>query len=201
MEYPRVTEVLRPFTSYDSVPQDILKRAAARGTSVHAICAGLAKGAWIPDAMIPEDLVGYVTSFRLWADAQVKSFEIIEKRYIDEQLLYTGQLDFVVKGTDGELYLVDLKTSARPQKTYPVQMAAYDCLLRGDGTRVKGAMLVYLKKDGDFPDVDLIEDLTEELDVFLYALHCWKFFNRRKPHVRKQANTEESAPADSGSDE
>lgn len=181
-----MTEVLRPFTSYDSVPPDILKRAAARGTSVHAICAGIAKGAWIPDSMIPEDLAGYVKSFRLWAEAQVKSFVIIEKRYIEEELLYTGQLDFVVEGTDGELYLVDLKTSSRPQKTYPVQMAAYDCLLRGDGTKVKGAILVYLKKDGEFPDIDFIEDLTEELDVFLYALHCWKFFNRRKLNGSKE---------------
>jgi hypothetical protein len=201
MEYPRVTEVLRPFTSYDSVPPNILKRAAARGTSVHAICAGIAKGAWIPDSMIPEELAGYVTSFKLWAEAQVKSFEIVEKRYIDEELIYTGQLDFVVKGTDDELYLVDLKTSARPQKTYPVQMAAYDCLLRKDGTRVKAAMIVYLKKDGEFPDIDLIEDLTEELDVFVYALHCWKFFNRRKLNATNLSTTKESAPADSGDDE
>src|ERR1700722_6552123 len=151
---PRVTEILRPFTSYDQVPKEILERAAARGTSVHALCAGIAKGNWIPDGMIGEELFGYVQSFKQWAAAQVKEFVIIEKRYTDGEKRFTGQLDFVVKCTDDKLYLVDLKTSARPQKTYPIQMSAYEELLLQNGIRVEGRVLVYLNKEGEFPDID-----------------------------------------------
>jgi len=75
---PRVTEILKPFTSYDQVPKDILERAAAKGTSVHALCAGIAKGNWIPDGMIGAELLGFVQSFRKWADLYVKKFVIIE---------------------------------------------------------------------------------------------------------------------------
>jgi hypothetical protein len=182
---PRVTEILRPYTGYDQVPKDILENAAARGTSVHALCAGIAKGNWIPDGMIGEELLGYVQSFRKWQEAQVKSFQIIEKRYTDWENRYSGQLDFVVVAKDEKLYLVDLKTSAKPQKTYPVQMAAYEELLKQNGIKVEGAMLVYLKKDGEFPDIDFIEDMQPEFNVFLAAVQCYEYFK-----IRKKKNAE-----------
>ncbi len=180
MDYPRVTEVLKAFTNYDQVPSQILNNAASRGTSVHALCAGIANGAWIPDAMIDEELVGYVNSFKKWSEAQVKEFIIIEKRYKHDKYKYTGQLDFVVKCMDDQNYLVDIKTSSRPQKTYPVQMAAYDLLLRNENITVHGAMLVYLKKDGEFPDIHLIENMQAETWIFMCALDCWYYFKKGK---------------------
>lgn len=193
---PRVTEILRPFTGYDQVPKDILERAAARGTSVHALCAGIAKGNWIPDGMIGDELIGYVRSFRQWHEAQVKEFVIIEKRYTDIRSEYSGQLDFVVRCNDNQLYLVDLKTSSRPQKTYPVQMAAYDNLLKQNNTRVAGAMLVYLNKDGEFPEIDLRHDLTDDFAVFCSALHCYQYFKLRKKDAREERIPE--SPIDHG---
>ena len=131
--YPRVTEILKPFTSYDKVPREVLDKAAARGTSVHAICAGIAKGAWIPDGMIE----------------------------------------------------TELKTSAKPQKTYPVQMAAYKRLLETHDIKIQTAILVYLNKDGEFPIIDTIEDMTEQTGVFIAALKCWNFFNKGTKRGRK----------------
>lgn len=180
MSYPRVTEILKPFTGYSNVPENILERAAARGTSVHALCAAKAKGEWIPESMISEELLGYVRSFDQWAEDQVKKFVIIEKRFCHEDLKYTGQLDFVIAGHDDKLYLVDLKTSASPQKTYPLQMAAYDFLLRKHLVQVDGAMLVYLDKTGDYPKIHSLDDMTTELHVFLAALDCWHYFHKGK---------------------
>lgn len=185
---PRVTEILRPFTSYDQVPKDILERASARGTSVHALCAGIAKGNWIPDGMIGEELIGYVRSFRKWQDAQVKEFTIIEKRYTDHEKRYTGQLDFVVRCTDGKYYLADLKTSAKPQKTYPIQMAAYKELLAQNGVQIEAAMLVYLKKDGEFPDIDLVEFVDGEFEIFCSAVKCYEYFKIRKKKNKNDAD-------------
>lgn len=190
MTIPRVTEILNSFTSYDQVPKDILNRAAARGTSVHAICAGIAKGAWIPDGMIDEELKGYVNSFKIWSDKQVKKYVLVEKRFTNED--YTGQIDFVVVGNDDELYLVDLKTSAAPQRTYPVQMAAYRHLLGINSVQVKGAMLVYLNKNGEFPEVNLITDTSKEMSVFWSALECWKYFKQRKKDARNKECVSES---------
>ncbi len=143
--------------------------------------------------MIGEEYLGYVTSFRKWAEAQVDKFIIIEKRYIDSELQYSGQMDFVVLGSDGELYLVDLKTSSRPQKTYAIQMAAYDRLLRNHKIAVKGAMIVYLDKNGEFPEIHLLEDMNEELHIFLSALDCWHYFNKGKKHERRDATIDDES--------
>ena len=194
MDYPRVTEILRAYTSYDQVPVDVLQRAAARGTTVHALCAGIAKGNWIPDGMIGEELLGYVNSFKQWAQAQVEKFVIIEKRYVDHDLKYSGQLDFVVEGKDGKLYLVDLKTSANPQQTYPLQMAAYDSLLKKNGIEIHAAMIVYLNKNGEFPNIHFIEDLRREFSVFISAIYCWNYFNQRKIDARRDKS--EHIPTD-----
>lgn len=182
---PRVTEILKPFTGIEFVPKDILASSAARGTKVHAICAGIAKGAWVPHSSIDEELLGYVKSFERWADAQVKNFQIIETRYEHEDLGFTGQVDFVVTGFDEHLYLVDIKTSAKPRKTYPLQLAAYRELLSWHDIYVQGAMLVYLNAAGDFPEIQLLDHLNEELCVFRGALTCFKYFHQEKKSCRK----------------
>jgi hypothetical protein len=196
-EYPRVTEILKAYTHFENVPAGIMKKACARGSTVHALCAGIAKGAWVPDAMIQNDYVGYVNSFRKWVRGQVAKFEIIETRYADDKLKYTGQVDFVVKCRDEKLYLIDIKTSANPQKTYPIQMAAYKYLLGINGIDVNGAMLVYLDKDAEFPNIHFLEDLEEEFHIFLSALDCYHYFNKRK---KDGASAKEHPPKDLGSD-
>lgn len=186
-EFPRVTEVLRTYLEYHNVPEHILSNAAERGRCVHALCEQIAKGQWIPDGMIKPEHLGYVNSFKLWFDAQVDKVLITEKRYTHDKHEYSGQVDMVVLGSDKHKYLVDLKTSYKPQKTYPLQMGAYDCLLGYHGVETDGAMIVYLSKDGDFPEVNLIEDLSEEKDVFLAALTCWHYFNKGKKRGRSKA--------------
>lgn len=186
MVFPRVTEVLHAFTNFDKVDKNILRAAAARGTSVHGLCAAIAKGAWIPITMIPEDQQPYVESFKKWMEAEVQSFEIIEERYQDEELGYTGQLDFVVLGKDGKKYLVDIKTSSGHQKTYPVQIAAYRGLLKNKGIEVDAGKLVYLDRDGGYPKSREYLDTGEEYTTFTAALTCYKYFQKRKLNDRNK---------------
>lgn len=179
MKLPRVTQILSYYTNYHQLPPEILKKASTRGSAVHGLCEGIAKGQWIPESMIDEELKGYVESFRKWSAAQVKEFYIIERRYTHDGLGYTGQVDMVIRGTDGKLYLTDLKTTASPMKTHPVQMAAYQELLKANGIETVGVMLVYLNKDGGFPEIDLFHELHKEFGVFLSARECWYYFNER----------------------
>ncbi len=180
MPYPRVTEILKPYTSFHNVPAEVLNRAAARGTSVHALCAGIAKGSWIPDSMIDQELLGYVMSFKKWQAVTVQNFKIIEVRYRHDELKFTGQVDFVVEKLDGTILLVDIKTSAKPQKTYPLQIAGYRVLLQKASIDVALAEIVYLDKDGRLPIVHTITDFSEDEHIFLSALDCWHYFNKGK---------------------
>jgi predicted RecB family nuclease len=187
---PRVTEVLKVFSGYDYVAKDILAKAALRGTTVHSVCAGMAKGAWIARDLINEEYHGYISSFKQWSTEFIAEYLIIEQRYISEgpDIFLSGQLDFVARGHDGLTYLVDLKTSASKQKTYPLQMAAYRFLLRLNKIEVDAALIVYLNKDGSPPRVDRYDDLTNEHDIFMSALECWHYFNPGKDTNERTIN-------------
>ncbi len=192
MTAPRVTEILNYFTNYDKVPSDILKNAAQRGTIVHGICAGIARGNWTPDVLINPLYLPYVESFRKWEEKVVLDYKIIEKRFLHSHLNFTGQMDFVITGHDGELYLIDLKTSASPQKTYALQMGAYDLLLENHDIKVKAAMVVYLSKVGDYPVVDYIEPLMKERHVFLSALDCYNYLHTRRSRGKEPEHLSKS---------
>ena len=161
-------------------PKDILDRAAERGTTVHAICAAIAKGSWITEGMIQEDLRGYVESFRKFAKEHVYDYEVIEQRYHEDDLKYSGQVDLVIETSSGNFKLVDLKTTSTMPKTHLVQMAAYEHLLSEHEIYVESAMLVYLNKNGDFPKIIERENLLPELDIFFHALDCYNYFNAKK---------------------
>lgn len=187
MKLPRVTEILQNYTGYEFVPKNVLENAANRGTAVHAICAGIARGAFIPEAMIAEEYAGYVDSFRKWQIANVKAFEIIEKRYHDEERGFTGQVDFVVVCNDEKRYLVDIKTTAKPYRTHNVQLGAYTLLLNSAGVAIDGCMLVYLDRTADFPNVVVLESTDKEKHIFQCALECYKYFHgKRNEDVRDE---------------
>jgi hypothetical protein len=61
-------------------------------------------------------------------------------------------------------------------------MAAYNSLLMQNNVYVSGAMLIYLDKHGEFPDIESLDDeeMEEMFYVFSAALHCYKYFKIRK---------------------
>lgn len=180
LQLPRVTEILKAYSPYTGVPPMILERAAARGTKVHKLCETIADGGWMPDAMISDECRPYVDSFRQWVAKEVKEYLVIEKRMQDDELGYTGQIDFVIRGNDDEVYLADLKTSYKPQKTYPIQMSAYENLLRREGINVKSALLVYLSKEGKYPVIDTVDDFPAKFKIFTNALENYYYFNPKE---------------------
>jgi PD-(D/E)XK nuclease superfamily len=187
MDYPRVTDILKPFSGSSYVPKDILGPAAVRGTVVHAICAEIAKGGWVPDGMIDEEYRGYVNSFKLWLEKHIRKPIIIEKRFVHTYFKYTGQVDMVAEGVDDNLYLIDLKTTSAPQRSHVPQMAAYKWLiLHAQKIDIHAALIVYLDKDGAFPKIRKHEHLTHEFDVFLSALECYNYFHPGKKRGPKE---------------
>ena len=176
IELPRVTDIIKPFSNFRHVQEKVLLRASERGTAVHSLCASIAQGEWVIDSLIHEELKGYVDSFRQWHAKIPKKYIIIEQRFRSEKMGYTGQVDFVIESADGNPFLVDIKTSASHQKTYPIQMAAYTKLLheaeidagtvescnrlilpharrQRSAERERAVSLVILKRDGE---VDIV---------------------------------------------
>lgn len=222
-----MTEILKPFSGLENVPRETLMRAATRGSAVHALCSSIAAGDWMPEKLVPEELRGYVESFRKWSAQNVKKFLIIEKRFtateaepVDEgeddedrehtRLGYTGQPDFVVENTDGMKMVIDIKTTSQASRTHMLQVAAYSMLLRLHKKPVQAAGIVYLQKDGSDAKYLVFDNerslgrrkqpsLKQLVGLFHSALALHKFFHpRRRKHGPQASKHIPKDPSDNG---
>lgn len=147
--YLRVTNVLYPFTDLHKIDAGVLARAADRGTRVHKICEAIMTG--LGDFGTEEDVKGYVESFKKWW-GEGKDVVEIEKRFWCDTHAITGQVDFIMN-TDEGLAIVDIKTSSKPSKTWPIQGSAYYYLARLGGFDIQKIFFLHLKKDGKEPNL------------------------------------------------
>ena len=175
--YPSVTTILAPWSNFDSVPPEILAKAADRGTRVHAACHAEIKGLWA----VPEiDVAPFLQSFRSW----LPYFEVIESEFelIDSTLGYMGHPDILgrFKGDKG-LTLIDLKTPIAFNPLWRAQLAAYKQLAGTNGYKVDRTASLRLSRKGRMP---ILNELTGHIGVdlagFMSALEAWKYFNSLK---------------------
>ncbi|MDI6854019.1 MAG: hypothetical protein QME75_10520 [Deltaproteobacteria bacterium] len=179
MNYPSVTQVLKPFADFSPVPPEVLDAAAERGQEVHRLCHLHAKGLWV-DEVAPE-CAGYFASFQGWFDAYVERVWLVEERLVCEVLGFTGEPDLVVtlRG-DARPSVWDLKTPRASAPTWRVQVSAYRYLARKAGYDILRMGCLRLSPTGGAP---ILEEYTQTVErdfaVFLSALNCWRFFHDR----------------------
>ena len=147
VQIPSVSALMRPLTDlvYGPIDKEVLKAAQVFGTSVHACTEYDDEGDLDPASVEPE-WQPYLDAYRKWrADTRP---EIL---HIDDRLgcsKYAGTLDRICR-INGQLWVVDLKTTSAIHPHVGVQLAAYVALaekfyggiyrraalqLRGDGT-------------------------------------------------------------------
>ena len=174
MKLPSVTTVLSPFADFSRVPPDVLEAACERGTAVHTFCAGHALGIW--SMMMHPDIAGYCDSFRLWFDAVVSEVISVEEEFIDDDFGFCGHPDLVVKSKQGEILLVDLKSTLMHPRTFELQCAAYTHLIeKKHGIKIDRAGTLHLSKEGKTPRMRWTENNREAITIFLQLLsvHVW----------------------------
>ncbi len=167
--YLRVTHVLSPFSGLHNVDPDVLAHAAERGTKVHKICEGIVLG--LGEIGTDDETWGYVESFKKWWELGVDVISV-EERFWDDELCVTGQVDLIIRTEQG-LAIVDLKTTSKPSKTWPIQGAAYAHLAKKAGYDIKRIFFLHLNKHGKPPR--LIEYPLDE-SFFLAALRIFIHF-------------------------
>ncbi len=165
-KYLRVTEILYPFSGLQHINADVLANAANRGTKVHKICEGIASG--IGEIGTDDETYGYVESFKKWFETDIKIIEI-EKRFWDEDLHITGQVDFIAE-IDSELSIVDIKTSSKPSKTWQAQGCAYAYLAKKAGYDIKKIYFLHLNKHGKNPKI-FSYDIDDSFFLAIYRTY------------------------------
>lgn len=167
--YLRVTSVLYPFSGLQNINADVLAHAAERGTKVHKTCEAIVEG--LGELGVDDETWGYVESFKKWWATGPTIVEV-EKRFWDDELRLTGQVDLIIKTPEGDAIL-DIKTSSRPSKTWQAQGSAYAYLAKNAGFQIKKIFFLHLNKHGKEPK--LIEYPVDD-SFFLAIFRTFKHF-------------------------
>lgn len=155
-EIPSVSKVMEPLSNYEygNVDENVLKRAAYKGTAVHNAIENYLK--YGIDDLEP-DYRGYLEGFMGWWNYQKPEYVASEIRTYHRILGYAGTADLLAL-IDGRLYLVDFKTTSRlVEKNCRVQLEAYAQALKSHGIEIAGKKIVRMSKDGKWeaPEYDV----------------------------------------------
>lgn len=178
-EIPSVTTIMRPLSDahYKTVDDDVLKKAASRGTSVHeAVENYLLFG--IED--IQPELRGYFDGFKKWIvdynPVPIKT----ECRIYHKTLSYAGTADLPCYIGE-QPTLVDYKTTATVAKVLTrVQLEAYKKAFESHGFKFTRKLIVQAKCDGSYKVVEHEINDVESWKVFTELLDVYRFVKKYK---------------------
>lgn len=181
--YPSVSDIIRPYINI----QYFTDECRIRGTCVHACCASYLQGLYFPK--LKEDYQGYMDSFKKWADKNIEDVILVEKRLVDEDLGYCGQLDCVLRLKGHEKpFVTDWKTGISMQRSHKLQIAAYTALeakCEDLGLDAYNCITVRIKADGTGCRAVRFLDNRENFNIFRGMLKAHKFFNDKVKRMHK----------------
>ena len=174
---PGVTSILAPLSNFDRVPKHVLDAASAFGKAVHLACELDDLGALDESALDPE-LSPYLQGWRKFsADHQVK-WPFIESPVYHSTMRYAGTLDRLGL-VNGELTVVDIKSSVQLYPSVGPQLAAY---ASAKGVPDAKRMAVQLKPDGTYVAKPYTDPTDWPVFCSLLTLRNWCARNSITPN-------------------
>ena len=172
--YPSVTTILSPYVDFSMVPEHVLSRATERGSKVHAICAAILQGLWVPE--IDPECAGYIASFQAWKEQFVEEVIFVEKELTDPTYGFMGHLDFFGRLKRLGYALLDWKTPITLYKAWRLQMAGYNRLLEVEREQVDVVASLQLDPNGGIPKMVRYENSAQDFNIFLGLLNGHNYF-------------------------
>lgn len=148
-EIPSVSAIMEPLSrsKYAHISEEILDRAASRGTAVHNSIEN-----WIKFGIedVPLEHQGYFGAFQKWWEQYKPTVIASETRICHLLMRYGGTVDLLAV-VENVVTLIDFKsTSSISDMTCGVQLEAYAKALESIGVKVERKRILHLKKNGEF---------------------------------------------------
>jgi len=129
-------------------PSAVVQDSALRGTRVHKAFVDFASTGQLAQG---SDLLGYLSSLQHFIDEFKPEIIDVEQRVYSPSLRVAGTYDLYAK-IDGQLVVIDWKTSKRIYDSHHLQAAAYEGMRRELGQHEATAMIVRLNPEGGVPE-------------------------------------------------
>jgi hypothetical protein len=131
------------------INSEVLQAKAELGTEIHKAITEHVQGEF--PIISQSKGLGYFESYEMWAAAYMPEYIMMEKRFYDDKLMITGEIDALVTFPETEKIIVDFKTSAKVSlETWRYQAHFYYYLMVENGF-AEGLMdtirFVNLRKD------------------------------------------------------
>jgi len=200
--YDRVTEILSPFSGLSQIDPDVVRNAGNRGSVVHKIAESLVYHPFDlsrPGKFDMNDLIRayaptdkhfakeialvkpMVESFEAWLKIiecmddesfTVRKFLPKPDRFYDNELMITGECDFIYEDHMGRLVLADLKTPTSESSSWMLQGSAYSWLAKKAGYEIDIIEFVQLSRKGSSPK---IYHYKEDFELFRSHLNVYRY--------------------------
>ena len=212
--YPSVTTILQYMPKnkfFESWLKDvghnadlIMRRAGKEGTQVHEAAEALVKGeevSWMDDygnAKYSQIVWEMILKFHEFWTTYKPELISTEDFVFSDEYKYAGTADLVVK-MDGEVWLLDLKTSNSLHKSYDLQLAAYaKALKETKDIEIERTGIIWLKahsrgpskKEGVYQGkgwkIKVVDEIDYNFDLFETI---YKLYNLENPTVEPIYNS------------
>lgn len=165
---PGVTTILKPLTDFSTVPPHVLDAASAFGTAVHLACE-LDDLGTLDEAALDPALKPYLDAWRKFSAEHAVQWDQIEQRVYHPTMRYAGTLDRFGR-VDGDLTVVDIKSSVQLYPSVGPQLAAYaNALMHPYAKR----MAVQLKTDGTYVAKPYTDPSDWPMFASLLTMRTW----------------------------
>jgi hypothetical protein len=203
--YPSVTTILQYMPKnkfFESWLKDvghnadfIMRKAGKEGTQVHEACERLVKGqevSWMDDygnakySQIVWEMI--LKFYEFWSTHKPELISTEDFVWSDKHK-YAGTADLVMK-LDGEIWLLDLKTSNSLHKSYDLQLASYaKALEECKGIKIERTGILWLKantrsgssKKGVYQgrgwQIKVVDDIDKNFELFKMIYELYKLEN------------------------
>lgn len=167
---PSVTQILKPLTDFSSVPPDVLAAASAFGTAVHKCCELNDLGT-LDESCLDPALVPYLKAWRNFSADHAVKWSHIEKP-LHSGMGFCGTADrFGI--VDGQLSVVDIKSTAAIYPAVGLQLAAYQRLGLDNGIVSVNRYAVRLQGNGSYELQPFIRPTDLSVFASLLSLRNW----------------------------
>ena len=165
---PSVTTIIKPLTSFDGIPPDVLERKRQIGVAVHYACELIDQNRLDASSVAPE-IAGYLVAYREFLAAKKPEWALIESR-VYHPIGFAGTLDCAGE-MDGGPALLDRKTGPE-SPAIGVQLAAY--LKAANLPPNTRRYALHLREDGTYRLVEHTDRNDWPTFLSCLNLHNWR---------------------------